>query len=205
MNAEQADLTSDDAGLSLVEVIVAIAVILIVATSSASLFISGLKSSSAQEQRQIAVTVASDLLGDVSALSAAKDPTTGVSVLLAGRTRSAVTTLWDNSVGIEGLAQTYQAWDPSAGSVVAIPLSGSVERSGTIFTTQTIIGTCYQRQRTGGQCTLIPGYGSAPATTPAGYSSLLRVIVTVRWGVSDSYQATTLVDPSSDVSWVTRG
>lgn len=205
MKAQQQSRASDDSGIGLVEVIVAISLIMIVATASVSLFISGLRASSEQEQRQIAITVANDLLADVAAQSTTKNPSTGVSGLVAGRSKTAVEALWLANSGTAGVKQTYGAWDtPGSTSAVAVPMTGSVQRSGFTFTTQVLIGSCYQRQGTGGECTLLgSNYPSAPATAPTGYSQLLRVIVTVAWGKGKTYQATTLLDPNSDVPWVT--
>lgn len=206
MKAQQQSRASDDSGLGLVEVIVAISLIMIVATASVSLFISGLRASSEQEQRQIAITIANDLLADVAAQSTTKNPSTGVSGVVAGRKQAAVEALWLANSGTAGVDQTYGAWDtPGSTAAVAVPMTGSVQRSGFTFTTQVLIGSCYQAQRAGGECKRISGYGSAPATTPATYSQLLRVIVTVAWGKGKTYQATTLLDPNSDVPWVTSG
>lgn len=209
MKAQQQSRASDDSGIGLVEVIVAISLIMIVATASVSLFISGLRVSSEQEQRQIAITVANDLLADVAAQSTTKNPTTGVIGVIVGRSRTAVDALWAANSVIS--AQTYRAWDGSGStSVAAVPMTGSVQRSGVTFTTQVIIGSCYQRQRPTGECTVLSNYANSltvtpPTAAPAGYSQLLRVIVTVAWGKGKTYQATTLLDPNSDVPWVTSG
>ena len=71
-----------DSGMSLIEVIVAIAIVSAIALSSASLAINGSSLASSQERKQVAVTIASGAMETASAQS--------VSTIYSGRTKTAV-------------------------------------------------------------------------------------------------------------------
>lgn len=201
-----------DCGMSLVEVIVAIAIISVIALASASLTINGISFASSQERSQLAVTIAN---GAMEAASA--EP---VSTIYSGRTKAAVQAAFaDNAAvpgiaAVAGVAPTYQVWDNSTPvpAVVAVPITGGpITQSGTKYITTTLIGACYQL-RSGGNCTTLSGYGTPPATAPAGYVALIRVVAIVRWTAGKTcaaagcyYSTTTLVDPGNDLEWVTHG
>jgi Tfp pilus assembly protein PilV len=206
---------SDENGVSLVEVIVAIALIMIVATSSATLSIQAIASSASQERRQIAVTVANSALELVAAQPVQVD-STGVSALYNGRFSTTVGNAFTATVSYNGVAKTYRAADPTATSVTIpdIPITTTAVQSGTTFTVRTLIGPCYQAT-SGGDCGLVSGYantGNGPATAPSGFSQLIRAIVVVTWTAggtctasSCAYTATTLIDPHADLAWVSHG
>jgi hypothetical protein len=203
---------SRDDGLSLVEVIVAIALIMIVATSSAALSIQAIAASAGQERRQIAVTVANSALEQMAA-----QPVAG---LYNGRTQAKVNTAFVASSGVNGVAKTYQGWDATATtlSVPDLPISQTLPiQSGTIYTVKTLIGPCFQLT-SGGDCGLVTGYPASgatvggPATAPSGSSALIRVIVIVTWTAGGtcsvtacSYAVSTLIDPHADLAWISHG
>jgi prepilin-type N-terminal cleavage/methylation domain-containing protein len=205
------DATSDS-GMSLIEVIMAIAIVSVIALSSASLAINGLSLSSSQGRKQVAVTIASGAMETVSAQS--------VSTIYSGRTQAAVQAAFAANSTVPGIAPvggvvpTYAVWDTTVPvpAAMTVPITAApITLEGTTYTTTTLLGTCYQ-PRTGGDCTTIAGKLSPPATAPDGYVALVRVVVVVRWSPDNTctaagcfYSATTLLDPSTDLEWVTHG
>jgi Tfp pilus assembly protein PilV len=198
-----------DEGLSLLEVVVAVGLITIVMTASASLCLTGIATASAQERRQVAVTIASGTMESVGAQSVATNPATGVSGLYNGRSSTAVSTVWSANASTVGIAQTYSAWDPTAttGSVPQIPITSTTTQAGTTFTVQTLIGPCYE-PKSGGDCGLVSG--ATASVTPSGYTPLIRVVVVVSWTAGNScaasgctYTTSSLFDPNSDLGWLT--
>ena len=201
--------------MTLVEVMVAVAIIAVVALAAGSLTILGLNSATTQERRQIAVTIASGAMEAVNAQSPKALASTGVSGLLTGRTQLASDAAWGLNTGVLALAQTYETWDPTA-SGSSVPTIGTipvpVTQAGTKFLVTTLVGTCYQ-PISGGDCTRVSGYPTtAPSSVPAGLTNLVRVIVVVRWSAgasctvsSCSYSTTSLFDPHTDLKWVSHG
>ena len=201
--------SSRDAGLSLVEVLVAVLVVVTVALGGAGLSINGIQTATAQQRQQVAVTIANGAMETVSGWSVAN--------LVTGRYYLLVTGAFSNYAAQPGVNMTYPMWDAAApvggnGSIpitVAPPIPSATE-NGTEYTTATLIGTCYEPV-TGGTCALLPGYPSTPpAVTPAGYVSLIRIIILVSWTAGAKctastcyYETTTLADPHSDLAWVT--
>ncbi len=203
--------TSSDVGLSLLEVIVAVALVTIVMTASATLCLTGIATASAQERRQVAVTVASGTMETVGAQSVARNAATGVSGLYTGRNATAVSAAWVANASVIGVAQTYAMSDPTAtiSSVPAIPITSTTTQAGTTYTVQTLIGPCYQ-PKSGGDCVVVSG--ATASVTPSGYTPLIRVIVLVTWTAGNScaasgcsYTTSSLVDPNSDLGWLTNG
>jgi len=105
-------------------------------------------------------------------------------------------------------------WDStvSTSTGAAIPITSTTTQAGTAYTVTTLLGSCYLNTATvTGDCGLISGYSSAPASTPSGYTDVYRAIVVVKWTAGPgcasgcSYVATTLIDPSTDLSWVSHG
>ncbi|MEO8093953.1 MAG: hypothetical protein ABI632_03365 [Pseudolysinimonas sp.] len=204
---------TSEAGLGLVEVLVAIVLITIVAAASATLVINGVATGATVERRQVAVTVASGAMESVSAQSVAT-ASTGVSGLYTGRTYAALHAAWTANSAAAGIPQTYEVWDSTAtaSSSPAVPITSSTVQAGTTYKVATLIGSCYQPSN-GGNCAKAPGYlGDAPpATVPANYTILIRVVVIVTWsagkgcsGFACSYVTSTLVDPHIDLDWVTH-
>ena len=204
---------SSNAGLSLIEVIVSVMIIMVVSTSVATLSVQAIASTASTERRQLAVTVASTALEAVSAQPEQVDPDTGVSGLYNGRYSTTVTNAFTANALVSGVSKTYPAWDPTAisSSVPDLPITQTVSQSGTTFTVSTLIGQCYQLIA-GGDCKKVTGYATAPATEPSGYSVLIRIMVVVSWtagrGCSPTactYTVTTLDDPHSDLTWLVNG
>ncbi|MEP6481572.1 MAG: type II secretion system protein [Rhodoglobus sp.] len=196
---------SAEAGLSLLEVIVAIAILTIVATASATLSLTGIAAAATQERLQVAVTVASSNMEIITA--------TPVTDLYTGRWATNVSTAWTASSTAVGVGQTYQKSDPagSSSSAETIPIHPTVPpQAGTTYTVTTLLGACYQKI-TGGDCGKITGQAVAPAVPPAGYTDLVRAIVIVKWFAGKTcasgctYVATTLIDPSTNLTWVSHG
>lgn len=213
-NRRAAVVDNSEAGFSLMEVIVAIAVISIVAISSVTLTINGIKIAAAQERRQIAVTIASGAMETVSAQS--------VSNLYEGRAKSDVQRDFATNSSVPGIARlasgdypTYQVWDQHPTPPVTIPATAlPVIRSGTNFTVTTLIGPCYQpttiQAGPAGDCKTLTRHND-PSDQVAGYLSLVRVVVVVKWTSGSGcsvggclYSATTLIDPNQDLEWVTH-
>lgn len=200
----------DDAGLSLMEVIIAIAIISVVAMSSVSLTISGIASASMQERRQIAVTIASGAMENISAQT--------VATLYDGRRQADVQAAFTANSTVPGIAAvggtspTYARWDASAlsSSIAQVPVtSPAVRLSGTLYSTTTLIGPCYQ-PTAGGDCATLSSHPDFTDVVP-GYLSLIRVVVVVRWTAGNTcttsgcyYSTTTLIDPNKDLEWATR-
>ncbi|WP_349902545.1 type IV pilus modification PilV family protein [Parafrigoribacterium humi] len=201
-----------DSGMSLIEVIVAIAIVSAIALSSASLAINGSSLASSQGRKQVAVTIASGAMEAASAQT--------VSTIYSGRAKTAVQAAFAANSTVPGIAAvggvvpTYAVWDTTVPvpSAMNLPITAApITLDGTTYTTTTLLGACYQ-PRTGGDCTTIAGKSSPPATAPAGYVALVRVVVVVRWSPDKTcaasgcfYSATTLLDPSTDLEWVTHG
>lgn len=198
-------------GMSLVEVVIAIALIGIVATASLGLYVSSMSAANTQQRQQVAITIANQSMETVLAWSVAKNPTTTVSDLYTGRSETAVRALWTAATGVSGVAQTYPFWDPSAtaSSVPVIDLTRPVEVGGVKYVAQTLIGKCFQT-KDGGNCTAPSS--TYPYATPPNSTPLFRVIVIVKWSASSmcgaggcSYVAQTLIDPNTDLVWNMNG
>lgn len=203
---------ADESGLSLVEILVAITLIAIVATSSATLCLTAMAAAATQERRQVAVAILSGTMETVSAQTVDTNPATTVSGLYAGRAQSLALSAWASNSTTPGVAQTYPGWDPTAtvASTPALPFTAATSQAGSDYTVQTLIGPCY-RPTSGGDCGVLPSLSNAPALTPTGYVKLIRAIVVVKWTAGASctptdcsYSATTILDPSIDLRWITH-
>lgn len=211
---------SNDSGMSLVEVVVAIGLIGIVATAAIGLGITSEKGASSQQRQELAVTVANEAMELVSAQSSATNPDTGASYLYQGRTEAKVKAAWALNGGIDGLTATYPGWDIAATTTSApkVAISRDVTRSGTKYTVFSLIGSCYIVRVGGGNCwsaagdATLTGESRPPTTAPTGKIQMNRVLVVVRWTAGSgcstngcTYVATSLVDAHSDLQWNTHG
>ena len=204
--------TAESSGMTLVEVIVAIAIMSIVATAAIGLAISSTIGSVSQQRRAIAVTVANAAMERASGLPAAS--------LFAGRALMAVNTSFSNNSSVSGVSTTYQDYDktsPLPGTQTVL-IDALTTQNGTAYTVTSIIGTCFQKlgtnsgQTAGGDCTKVDSATYAPLT-PAGYTRLTRVIVVVGWTAGQEcavtgscvYTISTLIDSHSDLEWKTSG
>lgn len=204
-------LTADSNGMTLVEVIVAIAIMGIVATAAIGLAISSTIGSVSQQRRAIAVTVANAAMEKVSGLPATS--------LFSGRSLSDVQTSFSTYSSTSGVGKTYQEYDHSLPlPTTTVKINDPVTQNGTPYTVTTIIGTCFEKlgtnsgQTAGGDCMKVDSATYAPAT-PAGYTPLIRAIVIVGWTAGQEcavagscvYTISTLIDSHSDLQWKTNG
>jgi Tfp pilus assembly protein PilV len=202
-------VTSSDAGLTLVEVVAAVIVVVTVALASAGLSINGIQTASAQERQQVAVTIANGALENVSGWDPTVQSGATVSNLYTGRQQGPVVTAFNNNSTVPGVSSTYADYDPLATSTSApsIPITASSTQNGTKYTTTVLIGNCYEPV-TGGACTLVSGQATDPGTAPTGYAQVIRVIVIVSWTAGATcatngcyYEATTMEDSHADPKW----
>ena len=209
---------NQDEGLTLIEVVVAIAIISIVATASAALVITGIATATQQERRQIAVTIASSAMETVNSRPYQEPAAGGISPLYKGRNLTNVKNAFGLYPTVPGVSNTYPIGDPAAtstSSVGLVPLSTVVPESGTNFTVATLIGSCYQSTVLSSINGVTNECGKVGSATPTGpvtnYSDLIRVIVIVTWTAGKgcasgcSYSTTSLIDPNNDLEWVTHG
>lgn len=207
-----------DEGFTLVEVIVALVLLGLVATSAMYFFISGTRSTSHLQRSQNAVTVANEAMEMAYALEPRDKLGTETPSVVLGRSQANVQTAWNAAValGVEGINDTYPVWDASAGpsATPALPITQSRNHSGISYTVTTLVGTCFRPSSTLGTdqtCTRIPGYASDPgdAGTPSNMVRMLRIITVVTWkptatecaGGTCSYVLTALADRSDDLEW----
>jgi prepilin-type N-terminal cleavage/methylation domain-containing protein len=217
-------LRSEEQGLSLVEVVIAVVIIATVALASAQLAITGIAASATQERAQVAVTIANGQMETVSGSAVSTCTATGVSCLYTGRMATGptgVSTAFANNSIYPGVANTYQGSDPTAtsASTVTLPISFVSAQNGTKYTVTTLIGPCYEATTvasatTASECKKLPSVpgNTAPVNPVAGYTQLIRAIVLITWTAGKtcsvtacSYEATTLIDPNVDATWVTHG
>jgi prepilin-type N-terminal cleavage/methylation domain-containing protein len=198
-------------GLSLVEVIVAIAIVSIVALASASLTFNGLATAAAQTRTQVAITIANGAMETVSGWSIEKSPSTGVSGVYTGRTAAVVGPAFTKYAAQPGVSDTVPGSDltaPACGAAPAlcgaIPISQPVKEGSTNYIVATLIGTCYQ------STVIASPQPATPCTTTGGAATtpLIRVIVIVTWTAGSrcatsgcSYATSTLLDPNTDLQW----
>lgn len=204
-------LTAASSGMTLVEVIVAIAIMGIVATAAIGLAINSTIGSVSQQRRAIAVTVANAAMEKVSLLPATS--------LFSGRSAHDVSISFGANASTSGVSKTYQEFDHTLGMLSAptVPFSYSVSQNGTTYSVTTIIGTCLEKLGTnagdtaGGDCTkTTPG---PYALVGIGYTPLTRVIVIVGWIAGQEctvagscvYTVSTLLDSHSDLEWKANG
>lgn len=199
-----------DEGLTLIEVVAAVIIVVTVALASAGLSINGIQTASAQERQQVAVTIANGAMENVSGWDVSVNSGTTVSNLYTGRTSAAVSAAFGANSTVPGVSNTYPTYDPTAisTSTPAIPISVTSTENGTSYTTTTLIGDCFEPVA-GGACSKITGQATEPSTTPAGYSQVIRVMVIVSWTAGSScstsgcyYEATTMEDSHADPQWV---
>jgi prepilin-type N-terminal cleavage/methylation domain-containing protein len=209
-------LASEDSGLSLMEVIIAIAIMTTIALAAASLSLNGTKTESAEERQQVAVTIANGYMEQVSGWTTDLDTTTGVSMLYDGRTQAAVTAAFHDNASPPGVAQTNAVWDSHAPGDQANPslqiTPPSFSQNGTTYSVTTLIGSCYQSTTIqSGGTTTSPVLNNCVATQTANSDAMIRVIVIVKWMAGAKcqvngcfYDTSTLLDPNADLEWVTH-
>ena len=206
MNALRARPAGDpgrENGMSLIEVVIAITILALLSTASLGVYLSGINAATAQQRREVAITIANSVLEDASLVAPAN--------LYVGRSEATVTALRSNNALIPGVQQTYAAFQaPPISTPVAVAPTQTVPVNGTDYAVSTIIGTCFQ-PKAGGTCTVTTGYPTQPAV-PATSVVLTRIIVVVRWQAGSTcaatpclYQTSTLVDRNADLTWNVSG
>jgi prepilin-type N-terminal cleavage/methylation domain-containing protein len=207
----------DESGMSLMEVIVAIAIMVTIAVAAASVSLNGTKTESTEERAQVAVTIANSYLEKVSGTTTDINSSTTVSMLYDGRPKTDVQTAFTANAGQPGVAQTNAVWDPNAPADAplgpTLPISETLPaQNGTIYSVTTLIGSCYQSTtiQTGGTSS-VPILNNCVAASGANTDQMIRVIVIVSWTAGAqcqvnacTYDASTLLDPSADLEWVTH-
>jgi prepilin-type N-terminal cleavage/methylation domain-containing protein len=203
---------SDERGMTLIEVVVAVVILALLSTISLNLYITSMTASKTHQNRELAIAVANESMEIVSGWSATTPiADTNVSILYEGRARADVESRWAAAPADAGLEHTYPAWDPNAptGSVPKLPFTRDRTFSDTDFVAETFIGTCYQ-PISGGDCRRLPGVSAAPAAAPSGYTAMTRTTVVVSWDAANcdsgscQYKATTLLNLNSDLDWFTN-
>lgn len=196
--ADDRSVSQADDGFSLIEVVVAMALIVFTMTATTSLFVGAMASSGLSQQRQSAVAVADYAMEQTRAVPAAS--------LTAGRDATRNNALWA-APGSVDISQSVKVWDTSATgtSTPTVPFTGdgttnpAYQVNNVSYTVRTFVDGCY----------LLPSSGVCNKTQLAGTTLMYRVTVEVRWtpGRGDScggpsgrceYIVSTLRDPSSD-------
>jgi prepilin-type N-terminal cleavage/methylation domain-containing protein len=205
-----------DEGFTLVEVIVALALLTVTATAALYFFVGGTRAVSHQQQSQNAVVVANEAMERAYSVGAKRAG--DVSGLLAGRHQDDVEAAWASvaTAGLEGYAATYPAWDPAADPVGpgdepsendAVPLIAISELNSLEYEALTLIGPCYRSKVLPDSACGRTSSPTAPDSAPSGYTELMRVMVRVTWQSQScpengcSYQVSSLIDPNSDLTW----
>lgn len=175
---------TSDAGFSLVEVIVSIALISLVMGSLSTAFIRSMKAVDANQDRQAAVLVANQQMEFVRSLPGNKN-------VLEGRTQSDVQDL-DAETRSFSTVDDVTAWDdvPAASDGPAddlVPLRKDVKVGQASFLVRTHIRSCW-RSDSAGTCGTS---GSRPDT-----HRLLRIYVAVSWVPTEGGSCTGWTDPT---------
>jgi prepilin-type N-terminal cleavage/methylation domain-containing protein len=194
-----ARMQSDQSGgFSLIEVIVALALILFVMTSSVVFFVRSLQTSSGQQSRQAAISLADQAIELARAVPVAN--------LTDGRDQPTANTQWAAlpTQAAAAKAASVEMYDTvPVAPVVTVPFSvanSTTFVNKTQYTVDTAIGGCWVTATAPVRCT-------APATPPTPTPNVYRIIVDVHWPAKQGqscqasrcdYVVTTLRDASSD-------
>jgi prepilin-type N-terminal cleavage/methylation domain-containing protein len=185
-------------GFSLIEVIVALALILFVMTSSVVFFVRSLQTSAGQQSRQAAISLSDQAVELARAVPVAN--------LLDGRVQATADTQWAALPAAAQAAKTssVELWDtPPVAPTVLVPFSVADQTTfvnKTQYTVDTAIGGCWVTATAPVRCT-------APATPPTPTPNVYRIIVDVHWPAKQGqscpalrcdYVVTTLRDASQD-------
>jgi prepilin-type N-terminal cleavage/methylation domain-containing protein len=182
----------DEAGFTIVEVLVAISLLGIVMTALTSFFVNTLSVASAQSGKQAAAKVAADAAERVRAIKG--------SAVTAGRDKTSSDGQWASPVsGVAPyLTDMAEAYDPGAtypsGATASLPTTAvAVSVDGVSYGQNWYVGKCWQPD-TGGDCT---------ATSNTNYAMYYRVVVAISYterhcpSSTCSYVVVSLVNSSS--------
>lgn len=196
----------DDLGFTLVEVIVSITLLLVVVVAATPLIINGIKFSAEQQRHQAAVIVTQEAMEEIRARTSGL---TTPGPLVKGRHSSDVSAQFGRLAGHAGVALTAPASDSAAGAgsgTAVIPLTKEVQRDGTTYTVETLIGTCTLQKNAASEIRCL-------ATGTGG--KMVRAVVVTKWQASDtctnsdagycSYEALTLISLDTDLEWNNAG
>ncbi len=161
-----------DAGFTLIESVVSLAIIGLVMAALSAFFIRGTSTNLRQGDMQAAVRVATDAMEQARLLQGA--------ALVAGRSQAAVTTQWV-APGVAPYldpTKTLMVWDdpplqPSA-TLPTAPQRVSVGGIDTVFEQSWYVGKCW-KQRNGDECEVVPVHARD------GLVALYRVVVAITW------------------------
>jgi type II secretory pathway pseudopilin PulG len=197
-----------DGGLSVIEVMVAIAVIGTVMTAMAPFLARSMVVVAQQRSEQVAVEIANDALERARALKP--------SSLLAGRGEQRTRTQWDTAAApvaayLSTMNQEWDPADPTAGAQAPLPTAPqSVTVSRTTYEQHWYVGRCWQPKAGLTGSTAVVGACTAPASPAPTDIPYFRVVVAVTWSAGEAYSggscvrgrciyvATTLVSTGAD-------
>lgn len=176
---------STDAGVTLVEVLIALTMLAALLASTVPLMLSSITTQTGLQRHQQASIIAQSVLERAQAAKVA--PTSaGCVPLLRGRTETLVNAQWASAPAHVDLSHTDKAWaSNSCGTDITVPTAGVAEQvaddlttpaithSGQDYVVRTWVGTCAMLSD-GASC--VPA-SAAPATAPMMY----RVITSVEW------------------------
>lgn len=196
-----------DAGLTLIEVVVALTLLGVVAAAALTFFVRGMQSASHLQRNQAAVTVASQAMEKVHAVyPRLTGDAPAVNGLILGRTQTAVNASFAAAKATD-VAEMTGAYDTAAATRpggAVLPITYTTKVSNATYTVTTLIGTCFRPKAASASdqnCT---------KADPGLSAQLFRVTVVVSWlpgkateckGSSCEYRVSTLVDPTVDANW----
>jgi prepilin-type N-terminal cleavage/methylation domain-containing protein len=202
----------DDAGFTLVEVVISMILLTLLLTSAGVLFIGGLKHGAGLQRRQTAVVLAQQAIEAARAVSAATDAQ-GCVKLLQGRTRALVDAQWSTAPsGVTSV--TDEAWMPTGCSgPIVLPLEGAVAGLGAVTNPVVVGGQSYTLTTYLGTCVLTAARDAClqAAAAPGGATTMYRVVARVTWTGTGcdtgtcAYSTSTLVESSPDPVFNIRG
>jgi prepilin-type N-terminal cleavage/methylation domain-containing protein len=202
----------DDAGFTLVEVVIAMVLMTLLLSSVGTLFVTGIKHGAALQRRQTAVVLAQQGIEAARAVSAAPDAQ-GCVKLLQGRTRALVDAQW--SAAPSGITSvTDEVWMPSGcGGSIVLPLQGAVAGMGAVTDPVVLGGQSYTLTTYIGTCVLTAARDAClrSAAVPSGTATMYRIVTRVTWTGTGCdfgpcvYSTSTLVEASPDPVFNVRG
>jgi prepilin-type N-terminal cleavage/methylation domain-containing protein len=193
--------TGSDAGFTMVEVVVALAMMSTVLAALTPFLINSVAVVGHQRTRQVAIQVANEAIEQMRSLRGAS--------LLTGRGQSRSTTQWNAApAGVQPyLATMKPAWDPTtapaAGDEAPLPTKAqSVSVGGVTYRRSWYVGRCRQQAGTAyGTCLSPDGPDPDPEAADLPF---FRVVVAVMWsharcpGNACSYVVSTLASTATD-------